>query len=182
MSVLKVSRLGHPVLRMQTKHLAKEALASSAIQTLIDNMMETMVEYYGVCLAANQVHESLAIAVIESHGPRGTIPMTVLVNPEVTILDEQLIEDWEGCLSIPDLRGRVPRYRKLRVNALDRHGKKIQFVAEDFFARVIQHEWDHLMGKVYLDRMHDLQTLSHLQEFQRYWLPAETKDAEEDES
>jgi peptide deformylase len=181
MSILKVSRLGHPVLRMETKHLAKEALASPAIQTLIDNMMETMVEYYGVGLAANQVHESLAIAVIESHGPRGTIPMTVLVNPEVTILDEQQIEDWEGCLSIPDLRGRVPRYRKLRVDALDRHGKKLQFVAEDFFARVIQHEWDHLMGRVYLDRMRDLQTLSHLQEFQRYWLPAE-KDEKEGES
>jgi peptide deformylase len=181
MSILKVSRLGHPVLRMETKHLAKEALASPAIQTLIDNMMETMVEYYGVGLAANQVHESLAIAVIESHGPRGTIPMTVLVNPEVTILDEQQIEDWEGCLSIPDLRGRVPRYRKLRVDALDRHGKKLQFVAEDFFARVIQHEWEHLMGRVYLDRMRDLQTLSHLQEFQRYWLPAE-KDEKEGES
>jgi peptide deformylase len=178
MSILKVSRLGHPVLRMQTKRLAKEALASPAIQTLIDNMMETMVEYYGVGLAANQVHESLAIAVIESHGPRGTIPMTVLVNPEVTILDEQQIEDWEGCLSIPDLRGRVPRYRKLRVDALDRHGKKLQFVAEDFFARVIQHECDHLMGRVYLDRMRELQTLSHLQEFQRYWLPAENDEKE----
>jgi peptide deformylase len=123
MSILKVSRLGHPVLRMQTRQLAKDVLASPAIQTLIDNMMETMVEYYGVGLAANQVHESLAIAVIESHGPRGAIPMTVLVNPEVTILDEQMVEDWEGCLSIPDLRGRVPRYRKLRVNALDRHVK-----------------------------------------------------------
>ncbi len=178
MSILKVARLGHPVLRMQTKRLTKEALANPAVQTFIDNMMETMVEYYGVGLAANQVHESLAIAVIESHGPRGTIPMTVLVNPEVTILDEELIEDWEGCLSIPELRGRVPRYRKLRVDALDRHGNKLQFVAEDFFARVVQHEWDHLMGKVYLDRMRDLQTLAHLQEFQRYWLP-ETNETKE---
>jgi peptide deformylase len=176
MSILKVSRLGHPVLRMPTKHVAKDALASPAIQTFIDNMMETMVEYYGVGLAANQVHESLSIAVIESHGPRGAIPMTVLVNPEVTVLDEELIDDWEGCLSIPELRGRVPRYRKLRVQALDRHGKNIQLVAEDFFARVVQHECDHLMGKVYLDRMRDFQTLSHLQEFNRYWLPTETKE------
>jgi peptide deformylase len=179
MSILKVSRLGHPVLRMQTKRLAKEALASPPIQTLIDNMMETMVEYYGVGLAANQVHESLAIAVIESHGPRGSIPMTVLVNPEVTVLDEELTEDWEGCLSIPELRGRVPRYRKLRVDALDRHGNRLGFVAEDFFARVVQHECDHLMGKVYLDRMRDFQTLSHLQEWQRYWLPVEPKDSRE---
>ena len=171
MSILKVSRLGHPVLRMESKRVSPETLASPVIQTLIDDMMETMVEYIGVGLAAPQVHESLAIAVIESHGGRGDIPMTVIVNPEVTVLDEELIEDWEGCLSIPDFRGRVPRWRKLRVNALDRHGKKIQITAEGFFARVIQHEFDHLMGKVYLDRMPDLKTLSHLAEFQRYWLP-----------
>ena len=136
-------------------------------------MLETMVEYYGVGLAAPQVHESLAIAVIESDGPRGTIPLTVLVNPEVTVLDDALIEDWEGCLSIPDFRGRVPRCRKLRVDALDRKGKKIKITAEGFFARVIQHEFDHLMAKVYLDRMPDLKTLTHLPEFQRYWLPPE---------
>ena len=115
MSILKVCRLGHPVLRMESKHVSPETLASPAIQTLIDNMMESMVEYIGVGLAAPQVHESLAIAVIESHGGRGDIPMTVIVNPEVTVLDEELIEDWEGCLSVPDFRGRVPRWRKLRV-------------------------------------------------------------------
>jgi peptide deformylase len=172
MSILKVCRLGHPVLRMESQRVSAEMLASPAIQTLIDNMMETMVEYYGVGLAAPQIHESLQIAVIESHGGRGEIPMTVIVNPEVTVLDQELIEDWEGCLSIPDFRGRVPRWRKLRVDALDRRGKKIQITAEGFFARVIQHEFDHLMGKVYLDRMPDLKTLTHLQEFQRYWLPS----------
>jgi peptide deformylase len=173
MSILKVCRLGHPVLRMESRRVSPEALASPAIQTLIDNMMETMVEYYGVGLAAPQVHESLAIAVIESHSDRGEIPMTVLVNPDVTVLDEELIEDWEGCLSIPDFRGRVPRWRKLRVEALDWKGKKIQITAEGFFARVIQHEFDHLMGRVYLDRMRDLKTLTHLAEMQRYWLPKE---------
>ena len=173
MSILKVSRLGHPVLRMEAKRVSKELLASSATQKLIDDMMETMVEYIGVGLAAPQVHESLAIAVIESHGPRGDIPMTVLVNPVVTVLDEDLIEDWEGCLSIPDFRGRVPRWRELRVDALDRKGSTIQITAEGFFARVIQHECDHLMGKVYLDRMPDFSTLGHLAEFQRFWLPQE---------
>jgi peptide deformylase len=173
MSILKVCRLGHPVLRMQAQRVSPESLASTAVQTLIENMMETMVEYYGVGVAAPQVHESVSIAVIESHGPRGDIPMTVLINPDVTILDESLVEDWEGCLSIPELRGRVPRHQKLRVNALDRHGKKIEITAEGFFARVIQHEFDHLMGKVYLDRMRDMRTLTHLQEMQRYWLPPE---------
>src|SRR5262249_39631250 len=102
-----------------------------------------------------------------------TIPMTVLVNPEVNVLDDELIEDWEGCLSIPDFRGRVPRWRKLRVDALDRKGKKIKITAEGFFARVIQHEFDHLMGKVYLDRIPDMRPSTHLPEFQRYCLPSE---------
>jgi peptide deformylase len=173
MSILKVCHLGHPVLRMESRRVPPQNLASASTQKLIDDMLETMVEYYGVGLAAPQVHESLAIAVIESTGARGTIPMTVLVNPEITVLDDELIEDWEGCLSIPDFRGRVPRWRKLRVDALDRKGKKIKITAEGFFARVIQHEFDHLMGKVYLDRMPDLKTLTHLPEFQRYWLPPE---------
>jgi peptide deformylase len=177
MSILKVSRLGHPVLRMETQRLSPAKLASSKIQTLIDDMMVTMVEYNGVGLAAPQIHESLALAVIESRGTRGDIPMTVLANPEITVLDEELIEDWEGCLSIPDFRGRVPRWRKLRVDALDRHGNKIQITAEGFFARVIQHEFDHLMGMLYVDRMHDLKTLSHFAEFQRYWLPHEKEEA-----
>ena len=177
MSILKVCRLGHPVLRMESRRISKEKLASPAIQKLIDDMLETMVEYYGVGLAAPQVHESLSIAVLESHGSRGNIPVTVLVNPDVSVLDEELIEDWEGCLSIPDFRGRVPRWTKLRVDALDRNGKKIQLTAEGFFARVIQHEFDHLMGKVYLDRMRDLKTLAHLAEFQRYWLPPETEES-----
>ena len=176
MSILKVCRLGHPVLRMESRRISKEKLASPAIQKLIDDMLETMVEYYGVGLAAPQVHESLSIAVLESHGSRGNIPVTVLVNPDVSVLDEELIEDWEGCLSIPDFRGRVPRWTKLRVDALDRNGKKIQLTAEGFFARVIQHEFDHLMGKVYVDRMRDLRTLCHLAEFQRYWLPQEKED------
>ena len=86
MSILKVCRLGHPVLRMESKHLSPKVLASPAIQTLIDNMMETMVEYYGVGLAAPQIHESLSLAVIESHSTRGEIPMTVLVNPALRCL------------------------------------------------------------------------------------------------
>jgi peptide deformylase len=109
--------------------------------------------------------------VIESHGPRGDIPLTVLVNVEVTPIGNDLAEDWEGCLSIPELRGRVPRFRQVQVKALDRTGQKLEFVAEDFFARVVQHEFDHLMGKVYLDRMPDFRTLTFFDEFQRFWMP-----------
>jgi peptide deformylase len=185
MSILKVSRLGHPVLREKARPLTPAFLAKPATQTLIDNMIETMYEYHGVGLAAPQVHESLLLAVIESQGERGQIPLTVLVNPVVTVLgenpDSDKVEDWEGCLSIPDLRGRVPRYRKLKVEALDRRGSKMKFVAEGFFARVVQHEYDHLMGHVYLDRMSDLQTLTHLDEMKRYWLPEESEEPEETE-
>jgi peptide deformylase len=174
MSILKVSRLGNPVLRQRAQPLTPEFLARPSTQTLIDNMIETMVEYHGVGLAAPQVHESLSLAVIESKGPRGDIPLTVLVNPEVEVLDASLVEDWEGCLSIPDFRGLVPRFRKLQVRALDRQGKRIEFVAENFFARVVQHEFDHLLGHVYMDRMPDLSTLTHLDEFQRFWLPQQS--------
>lgn len=170
--ILKVCRLGHPVLRRQAERLTPQALASPRNQTLIDSMIETMIEYHGVGLAAPQIHESLAIAVMESQGPRGDIPLTVLVNPSIAVADEERIEeDWEGCLSIPELRGRVPRFARVEVRALDRHGKAIEFTAEGFFARVVQHELDHLMGRVYIDRMRGFGTLAHLEEWRRFWIP-----------
>lgn len=187
MSILKVSQLGHPILREKSRPLTPEFLALPATQTLIDNMIETMFEYHGVGLAAPQVHESLLLAVIESQGERGKIPLTVLVNPMIKVLGENpgsvpdvdMEVDWEGCLSIPELRGRVPRYRRLQVEALDRTGARMEFVAEGFFARVIQHEHDHLMGNVYLDRMPNLHTLTHLDEMHRYWLPERPSETEE---
>lgn len=175
MSILKVSRLGHPVLRGVTAPLTAEELQSAEIQKLIDDMIETMREYDGVGLAANQVHESKQIAVLEvADNPRypqkSRVPLAVLVNPKITPLAEETEEDWEGCLSIPDLRGKVPRYRSIRVQALARDGTELDFTANDFHARVIQHEWDHLNGKVYLDRMRDLLSLAFLAEFGRFWL------------
>jgi len=144
------------------------------VQRLVDDMVATMWEYSGVGLAANQVHESLQIAVLEvADNPRypdkPAVPLSVLFNPAIEPLAEETEEEWEGCLSVPDFRGMVPRYKKIRVRALDRSGAKLDFIAAGFHARVIQHEWDHLQGKVYLDRMRDLSTLTHLQEFARYW-------------
>ncbi|HEY5541731.1 MAG TPA: peptide deformylase [Candidatus Binatia bacterium] len=177
MSILKVARLGHPVLRKVTANLAQRELQSAAMQKFIDDMIETMKEYDGVGLAADQVHESKQLAVLEvANNPRypnkPDVPLTVLVNPKVTPLSDVLEEDWEGCLSIPDLRGKVPRYTSVRVQAWDRNGQELDYVATGFHARVIQHEFDHLNGKLYVDRMRDLTTLSFLQEFARYWLPA----------
>jgi peptide deformylase len=175
MSILKVARLGHPVLRKVTENLSQRELQSPAWQKFIDDMIDTMKEYDGVGLAADQVHESKQIAVLEvADNPRypekPRVPLTVLVNPTITPLSEEMEEDWEGCLSIPDLRGMVPRYKSIRVQALDRQGKEIDFVANEFHARVVQHEFDHLNGKVYLDRMSDFSTLTFLQEFARYWM------------
>jgi peptide deformylase len=175
MSILKVARLGHPVLRKVTQNVSQPELQSPALQQFIDDMIETMKEYDGVGLAADQVHESKQIAVLEvADNPRypekPRVPLTVLVNPTITPLSEDMEEDWEGCLSIPDLRGMVPRYKNIRVQALDRQGKETDFVANEIHARVIQHEFDHLNGKVYLDRMRDFSTLTFLQEYARYWM------------
>ncbi|MBI3000962.1 MAG: peptide deformylase [Deltaproteobacteria bacterium] len=174
MSILQVARIGNPVLRRAAEDLSRDQVVSAAVQKMIDDMIETMKEYDGVGLAAVQVHESKQIAVLEvEDNPRyprkPRVPLSVLINPKITPLSEEVEEDWEGCLSIPDLRGKVPRYTSIRVEAWDRHGKDLNFVAADFHARVIQHEWDHLHGKVFLDRMRDLSTLSFLQEFARYW-------------
>ena len=173
MSILKVARLGHPLLRQVTVNLSPHELQSPPMQKFIDDMVETMKEYDGVGLAADQVHESKQVAVLEvADNPRypnkPQVPLTVLINPKITPLSNETEEDWEGCLSIPDLRGKVPRYRRVRVEAWDRNGNPVDFIANDFHARVIQHEYDHLNGKVYLDRMRDLSTLSFLQEFARY--------------
>ena len=175
MSILKVARLGHPVLRQVTRELTKQEIKSPSMQKLIDDMIETMKEYDGVGLAADQVHESKQIAVLEvADNPRypnkPDVPLTVLINPKITPLSEAMEDDWEGCLSIPELRGKVPRYTSIRVQAWGRDGQERDFTAEGFHARVIQHEFDHLHGKVYLDRMRDFSTLSFLQEFARYWM------------
>jgi len=174
MAILKVSRLGHPVLRAATEPLSKNQIVSADVQRLVDDMVATMWEYDGVGLAANQVHETVQIAVLEvadnsRYPEKPAVPLAVLFNPEIEPLSEDMEEDWEGCLSVPDLRGKVPRYKKIHVRALDRSGAMLDFVADGFHARVIQHEWDHLHGKVYLDRMRDLSTLTHLHEFARYW-------------
>lgn len=174
MSVLKVARLGNPVLRRVAENMSPDQLSSPLLQKLIDDMVETMREHNGVGLAAVQVHEPKQIAVLEvADNPRypekTAVPLSVLINPQIEPLSEEMEEDWEGCLSVPDLRGSVPRYKTIRVRALDRGGAKFDFVASGFHARVIQHEWDHLNGKVYLDRMRDLSTLTHLQEFARFW-------------
>lgn len=138
---------------------------------MLDDMADTLIEYNGVGLAAPQVHESVQALVAQvPTGFRGSsgLPLLALLNPVVVATSDETEQDWEGCLSIPDLRGKVPRHRAIRVRAYDRGGKEREWEFEGFAARVIQHEIDHLHGVVFLDRMTDFQTLAFELEFQRY--------------
>jgi peptide deformylase len=173
MAILKVARLGHPVIRKPSVPVPKETITSPELQRLIDDMIETMREYDGVGIAAPQVHVSKQIATIEVNENRrypgeGPIPLTILINPKILSASKRQVEDWEGCLSVNELRGKVPRADALEVEAYNRKGEKVRFEARGFFARIIQHECDHLAGKVFLDRMPNLSTLTHLQEFVRF--------------
>ena len=176
MSILKVARMGHPVLREKARALDRAEIKSAPIQKLIDNMIETMLEYRGVGLAAPQVHEGLRLFVAslddddeDDEGGERPAPLAI-INPEITIVGTDVVEDWEGCLSIPDIRGRVPRAREIRVRAFDRLGERIELSAHGFPARVIQHETDHLDGMLFFDRMRSFETLTFLDEYSRYWL------------
>ena len=174
MSILKVARMGHPVLRAKARPLQAAEIRSPQVQQLIDDMFDTMHEYQGVGLAAPQVHVGLRLFVAgissapeEERGP-DDVPEMVLINPEISIVGRETVEDWEGCLSIPDIRGRVPRAKQIVVRAYDREGKRVEMKVSNFTARVIQHETDHLDGVLFFDRMKSFDSLTFLEEFQRY--------------
>jgi peptide deformylase len=180
MSILKIARIGHPAVRQVARALTKAEIRSAEIQRLIDDMRETMYDYEGVGVAAPQVHVSLRLAVLEvqASDERATerVPFTVIVNPTVTPLGDEIATGFEGCLSVPDLRGPVPRHARVRLEALDRQGRPFTVEASGFHARVIQHECDHLDGDVYLDRMKDMRQLAFLREFEEYVLRDEGEE------
>jgi len=175
MSILKVARMGHPVLRAKARPLEKAEIRGAAIQTLIDDMIETMAEYHGVGLAAPQVHEGvrLFVAALDEGDDEEPGEPIAVINPEIIVVGSDVVEDWEGCLSIPDIRGRVPRAREIKVRAMDRTGARIELSAHDFPARVIQHETDHLDGVLFFDRMKSLASMTFLDEYARYWRKAD---------
>ena len=181
MAILKVARMGHPVLRAKARAIEAAEIRTPALQQLIDDMFETMAEYQGVGLAAPQVHKSVRLFVAgfadadEDEGG-ADVPQMALINPEITIVGRETAEDWEGCLSIPDIRGRVPRAKQIVVRAYDRNGKRVEIKAANFTARVIQHETDHLDGVLFFDRMESLASLTFLEEFGRYWSRRDIKE------
>ena len=174
--------MGHPVLRQKARPIAPKELKTVLLQKLIDDMTETMQEYTGVGLAAPQVHESLRVFVahLDPDG-RGSGDPIAVINPEIEVIGTEIVEGWEGCLSIPDIRGRVRRAAEIRVGALDRHGKRIEINAKDFPARVLQHETDHLDGVLFFDRMRSFESLAYMEEFSRYHTRRDNEDDEDDE-
>ena len=168
MAVLKVTKLGNPVLRKAAEAIAKEAIKSPELQKLIADMVDTMHACEGVGIAANQVGVAKQLAAIEATADARIdrpIPLTILINPRIIASSKAMIEDWEGCLSVNDLRGRTPRAQWVDAEWLNQKGDKVKVHAEGFFARVIQHECDHLAGRVFLDRMPNMLSLCHLAEF-----------------
>ena len=177
MAILKVAHMGHPVLRAKAQPVSPGDIKSARIQRLIDDMFETMGEYSGIGLAAPQVHESLRLfvagvreaPVTTPMGDDEDMPLMTIINPEVVPAGEATALGWEGCLSIPDIRGKVPRASSVRLRAYDRQARRIELVASGLPARVIQHETDHLDGVLFFDRMRSFETLSYLEEYARYW-------------
>jgi peptide deformylase len=168
-----IATIGHPVLRQRAREITPEELASAEVQQLIDDMIDTMHAANGAGLAANQVHELVRVAVIEvNHNPRypykPDIPLTVVVNPMIEPLDDELVEINEGCLSVPDLRGAVTRHVNIRVRYLDRTGEAHDEVKRGLTAGTFQHELDHLDGTLFVDRVTDPTTLTTWEQFERW--------------
>ena len=169
MSILKVARMGHPVLRERARPVERSAFRDPLFQKLVDDMIDTMHEYHGVGLAGPQIHEGLRLFVaLLDDEPSPDSEAIALINPEITPVGGTTQDGWEGCLSIPDIRGMVPRFTEINVKALDRNGKVVELLLKNFPARVAQHETDHLDGILFFDRMTSMTSLTFLDEYSRF--------------
>jgi len=173
MALRKIATIGHPVLRQKARTLTREELAGPDMQRLVDDLVDTMRDANGAGIAANQVHEPVRICVIEiQNNPRypykPNYPLTVLVNPVVEPLGDETFGNYEGCLSVPNLRGEVPRFTRARVRAWDRTGKDLDFEVKGLTSGTFQHELDHLDGKLFVDRVVDTRTLCTWTDFERF--------------
>lgn len=173
MAILKIAHMGNPILRQRSQAVETSAISSAPIQTLIDDLIETMRDYDGAGLAAPQVHVGLRIVVFEVvNNPRypnaPDIPLTVAINPQIETLTATTFGMWEGCLSVPGLRGYVERPANVQFSALDRQGQPFSLHLEGFPAVVVQHECDHLDGTLYIDRLEDTTKLAFMKEYQKF--------------
>jgi peptide deformylase len=173
MAILRIARMGHPVLARKADPVPDPT--APEIRRLLQDMVDTMVDAPGIGLAAPQVHVPLRVVIF--HVPRerdqgagaAGVPegLNVLINPVVEPISEERALDWEGCLSLPGMTGRVPRFTRIRYQAVDHEGRRIERTAEGFHARVVQHECDHLDGILYPMRMTDLSTFGFAEEMRR---------------
>jgi peptide deformylase len=168
MGLLPIAKVGNPILRKIAEPVDPDRIGTRVFQQFVDDMFETMVHKEGIGLAAPQVSRSEQVVVMECGGDNG-FPRTVLINPKIVFYGPQQVEMWEGCLSIDNLRGQVTRPSMIRVQALDEHGVLQDWEATGLYGVCIQHELDHLIGKLFIDRMADMSTLTQLHEFDEYW-------------
>jgi peptide deformylase len=177
MALRNIVRLGHPALRTPAEPVPEERISEGEIQQLIDDMLETMLDAHGVGLAATQLGLGIQLfvysAIDTEHPDPGDGELHALINPALEPIAGELVYDWEGCLSIPDLRGLVPRHPEVRIHALDRHGEPVDRRVSGYEARIVQHEYDHLNGVTFLDRMRDLRSLAFSAEWQEFMITAE---------
>lgn len=172
-TIRAIAQVGEPVLRQPAAPVAPGDIATPEFQRFVDDLIATMHHARGAGLAANQVFEPIQVCAIEVRdNPRypykPNIPLTVLINPKLTPLSDETFENYEGCLSVPNLRGVVRRHAELRVEALDRHGEPLDFEVRGISAGTFQHEVDHLWGKLFLDRVEDPTSLCTWDAFGRY--------------
>ena len=174
MALMKILQVGHPTLRKQAPPLCVEELSTERWQVFIDDLIETMRHANGAGLAATQVGELAQICAIEvrANNPRypekEPIPLTVLVNPVITVLDDSTLTTYEGCLSVPNIRGQVTRSAHIQIDFLDRNGVPNQRIAQGIQAVTYQHECDHLAGKLFLDNVTDPTTLTTWENFDSF--------------
>lgn len=173
MALRKIATLGHPVLRVAARAVTREELARPETQQLIDDLVETMRDANGAGLAATQIFEAVRVCAVEvGDNPRypykPRVPLTILVNPELTFLTDETFANNEGCLSVPNLRGEVHRRTHVRVRAWDRHGADQDFEVRGLTAGTFRHELDHLDGVLFVDRVTDTRTLATWPEFERF--------------
>lgn len=174
MAVLEVIKLGNPLLREVSQNVAMEELTSKEFQQFIDDLIETMRAADGAGIAAPQVGILKRVFGMEmKDNPRypdkETFPLSVIINPEIEFLSKEQTDSWEGCLSIPGIRGRLERFEHIKLTGLNRNGQKFETELNGFEAIVAQHELDHLNGILFIDRMDSMKTLAFQKEFETYW-------------
>jgi peptide deformylase len=173
MTLLKIAQIGHPILRERAQEISADELAAESTQTFIDDLIETMRDANGAGLAATQVYRMQRICAVEVHNnPRypykPNVPLTLLINPLIKPLTDETFLNYEGCLSVPNLRGLVPRFTEIRITGLKRDGSDYDEEIRGLTAGTFQHELDHLDGKLFVDGVVDPTSLCTLNEYKAH--------------